>query len=260
MPNIFADRVRETTAITGLGTYDLDGAVTGFQGFVAGIADGNTCFYCVEDGTDWEIGQGTVTDAAPDTLSRDTILASSNADAAVDWGAGIKNIFLVNPAAEIAKTKQWSLLTTLSTASGTSSETTAIPSGTLAIKLVFDQVKQSASDVIQVEIGATSYATVSAGVISKLTSSAVVSSAFSGGPFDLTRGPDATDILSGLIELVKNDDNHWVLSSKLCDEVGLDNFIAVGRGELSAAMDRLKVSLSGAANFDGGGVHVYTYN
>lgn len=99
---IYADRVKETTTTTGTGTYDLAGAATGYQGFVAGIATGNTCQYCVTDGTDWEVGIGTVTDAAPDTLSRDTILASSNGDAAVNWGAGSKDVFLVQAASAIA--------------------------------------------------------------------------------------------------------------------------------------------------------------
>ena len=92
-----ADRVKETTTTTGTGTLDLDGAVTGFQTFVAGISTTNTCHYCITDGTDWEVGIGTVTDAAPDTLSRDTVIASSNADALVSWGAGAKDVFCVLP-------------------------------------------------------------------------------------------------------------------------------------------------------------------
>ncbi len=101
MANDYADRVREITSITGTGTYDLDGAVTGFQTFVAGIGTTNSCAYCAEDGTDWEVGEGVVTDASPDTLSRVTILASSNSDAAVSWSAGEKKIFVTNPAANV---------------------------------------------------------------------------------------------------------------------------------------------------------------
>ena len=98
MARIFADRVRETSTTTGTGTFDLDGPVASFQSFVAGVGTTNECHYCIENGTDWEVGTGTVTDAAPDTLSRDTILASSNGDAAVSWGAGEKNVFAVIPA------------------------------------------------------------------------------------------------------------------------------------------------------------------
>lgn len=98
MARIFADRIAETTITTGTGTYNLDGALTGFQSFVQGVGDTNTCFYCVTDDIDWEIVEGLVTDAAPDTLTRATILASSNADAAVVWGSGVKTIFGINPA------------------------------------------------------------------------------------------------------------------------------------------------------------------
>jgi hypothetical protein len=98
MPLAYADRVKETSTTTGTGTYSLAGAATGFQTFVAGIATGNTCYYTATDGTDWEVGIGTVTDATPDTLARTTILQSSNADAAVNWGAGTRTLFVTMPA------------------------------------------------------------------------------------------------------------------------------------------------------------------
>lgn len=101
MALVFADRVKETSTTTGTGTYSLAGAATGFRTFVAGIATGNTCHYCAEDGTDWEVGVGTVTDATPDTLSRDSILASSNGGSAVNWTAGTRNLFCVNAAADV---------------------------------------------------------------------------------------------------------------------------------------------------------------
>jgi len=98
MALVLADRVKETSTSTGTGTYDLDGPVTGFQGFVVGVGNGNTTYYAAINGTDWEVGIGTVTDAAPDTLARTTILASSNSDAAVNWGAGTKTLFCTLPA------------------------------------------------------------------------------------------------------------------------------------------------------------------
>ena len=98
MALVYADRVQETSSTTGTGTYDLSGAATGFQGFVAGIGTTNTCYYVATDGSDWEVGLGTVTDAGTDTLARTSILASSNAGAAVNWGAGTKSIFCTIPA------------------------------------------------------------------------------------------------------------------------------------------------------------------
>jgi len=90
-----ADRVKETSTTPGTGTYSLAGAVAGFQTFVAGVGTGNFCHYCAEDGTDWEIGIGLVTDATPDTLARTLVLQSSNGDAAVNWAAGTRNLFCV---------------------------------------------------------------------------------------------------------------------------------------------------------------------
>lgn len=101
---VHADRVKETSATTGTGTYNLAGAAAGFRTFVAGVGNGNTCQYVAEDGTNWEIGVGTVTDAAPDTLARTRILSSSNAGAAVNWaGAGPRNLFCAPVASEIRK-------------------------------------------------------------------------------------------------------------------------------------------------------------
>lgn len=99
MALVHADRVEETSTTTGTGTYNLGGATVGFRTFVAGIATTNTCYYCVTDGTDWEIGLGTVTDATPDTLARTRILASSNSHAAVNWAAGTRRIFCMPTAA-----------------------------------------------------------------------------------------------------------------------------------------------------------------
>jgi hypothetical protein len=95
---VLANFVKETTTTTGTGTYSLAGAATGHQGFVAGVGGGSKVPYFVTDGTNWEHGLGTVTDAATDTISRDKIYASSNAGAAVNWSAGTRDIYLAESA------------------------------------------------------------------------------------------------------------------------------------------------------------------
>ena len=94
------DRVKETSTTTGTGTFDLAGAETGFESFVSGVGDGNQTYYAISnDGTnEFEVGIGMVTDATPDTLSRDTIISSSNSDALVDFSAGTKTVFCTLPA------------------------------------------------------------------------------------------------------------------------------------------------------------------
>lgn len=89
-----APRVKETSTTTGTGTLSLLGAVSGFQTFVSGIGTGNSCYYTIVHGTAWEVGVGTVTDLATDTLSRDTILASSAGGSTLNLGAGTKTVFI----------------------------------------------------------------------------------------------------------------------------------------------------------------------
>ena len=100
MAFVLNDRVKETSTTTGTGTFDLAGAETGFESFISGVGNGNITYYAISnDGTnEFEVGIGTVTDATPDTLSRDTIISSSNSDALVNFSAGTKTVFCTLPA------------------------------------------------------------------------------------------------------------------------------------------------------------------
>src|SRR6056300_1071735 len=101
MALVVNDRVKETSTTTGTGTFNLAGAVSGFESFVAGIGNSNTTYYAiVNENGEFEVGLGTVTDAATDTLSRDTIISSSNSDSAVNFGPGTKNVFCTLPASK----------------------------------------------------------------------------------------------------------------------------------------------------------------
>lgn len=98
MALVVKDRVQETTTTTGTGTVTLAGAVSGFQSFSV-IGDANTTYYAIVHQTlaEWEVGLGTYTSSGT-TLSRDTILASSNSGSAVNFSAGTKNVFVTYPA------------------------------------------------------------------------------------------------------------------------------------------------------------------
>jgi len=101
MALVVNDRVKETSTTTGTGTLNLAGAVLGFETFVAGIGNSNTTYYSiVNENGEFEVGIGTVTDASPDTLSRTTILSSSNSDSAVNFSAGTKDVFCTLPASK----------------------------------------------------------------------------------------------------------------------------------------------------------------
>jgi len=97
MALVLADRVQETTTTTGTGTVTLAGAVTGFQTFAV-VGDGNSTYYTIVGGTEWEVGIGTYT-ASGTTLSRTIVLSSSNAGSLVTFSAGTKNVFITYPAA-----------------------------------------------------------------------------------------------------------------------------------------------------------------
>ena len=98
MALVINNRVRETTSTTGTGAVTLGGAVGGFQSFAAGIGNSNTTYYAISLNTanEWEVGLGTL-NGDSSTLTRTTVLQSSNSDAAVDFAAGSKEVFCTLP-------------------------------------------------------------------------------------------------------------------------------------------------------------------
>jgi len=100
MALVLADRVRETTTTAGTGTITLLGAVPSCQSFAV-VGNGNTTYYTIvaQSGTEWEVGIGTYTSSGT-TLSRDTVLASSNGGSLVNFSAGTKDVFVDYPASK----------------------------------------------------------------------------------------------------------------------------------------------------------------
>ena len=98
MALVLKDRVRESSSTSGTGTITLAGAATGFDSF-ASIGDGNTTYYAIIDALagEWEVGLGTYT-ASGTTLSRDTVLESSNSDNLVNFAANTKDVICTYPA------------------------------------------------------------------------------------------------------------------------------------------------------------------
>lgn len=97
MALVLKDRVKETSTTAGTGTITLDGAVTGFQSFAA-VGNGNTTYYAIVDNATgaWEVGTGTYTSSGT-TLSRDTVLSSSNAGSLVSFTSNPKDVFVTYP-------------------------------------------------------------------------------------------------------------------------------------------------------------------
>ena len=92
-------------ATTGTGTYTLSGAVFSGRTFAQGFPSGGTVGFFAQtaDKSKWEFGYGTLTVGPPRTLTRSTILKSSNADSAIDWQADdVKYIFSIASADALA--------------------------------------------------------------------------------------------------------------------------------------------------------------
>lgn len=103
MAFITRDRVLETSTTTGTGALTLAGAVAGFRAFSSVMSSSNTpadtCFYAIQgvdsNGTptgDYEEGIGTYSSSA--TLTRTTILDSSNSGSVVSLASGTKYVSL----------------------------------------------------------------------------------------------------------------------------------------------------------------------
>jgi hypothetical protein len=107
MPQRTYDRVYETTSSTGTGNVTLAGAVAQFVAFSARFLVGaspqaaDLIYYTIkgQTGTEWEVGKGYL--SASGTLVRYVVFSSSNADALVNFSAGIKDVFCTIPAERV---------------------------------------------------------------------------------------------------------------------------------------------------------------
>jgi hypothetical protein len=96
MAFVINDRVKETTSTTGTSTVILTGAQLGFQSFSDGIGAGNSTYYTIALGNQWEVGIGSLTNAT--TFTRDSVISSSNTSNLVNFSSGVKDIFCALPA------------------------------------------------------------------------------------------------------------------------------------------------------------------
>jgi hypothetical protein len=92
----FADRVQETTTTAGTGIVTLAGAVAAYQSFASAFPSGTQVAYRLLDANNnWEVGYGTFTTGS---LSRDTVIASSNAGALITLSGGSTSVVCTGPA------------------------------------------------------------------------------------------------------------------------------------------------------------------
>ena len=102
-----ADRAKETSTTTGTGNFTLAGAVTQFQSLNAGIGTGALFMYAIvgQSGSEWEVGEGFLSDST--TLVRSVVRSSSNSNALVNFSAGTKDVFATVTAERIQSQGPW---------------------------------------------------------------------------------------------------------------------------------------------------------
>ena len=123
MAVVLGNRAKMSTSTTGTGTITLGSALSGYQTFAqAGITNGQTVRYAIEDGTNFEIGSGVYTSSGT-TLTR-SVTESSNSDNAISL-SGSAEVFITASAADIFVNDGATSLTTTGVITGGTVEATS---------------------------------------------------------------------------------------------------------------------------------------
>lgn len=202
------DRVAQTGTANTTVSFTLSGSVQGFQAFTI-IGNGNTTFYGATDTTgNWEVGIGTYSTTGP-TLTRTTILASSNSGSAVTF-SGTVTVFVTYPSEKSVNLDGSGNVSALGTiASGVWQGTTVgvayggtgvtSSSGANSVVLRDSNSNITANNIL---LGFTS--TVTAAGTTTLTSASTQYQRFTGTTTQTVKLPDATTLQKGFIFIVNN--------------------------------------------------------
>lgn len=272
MALVLADRIQETTTTTGTGTVTLLGAVQGYQSFAA-VGNANTTYYTIagQGTSEWEVGLGTYTSSGT-TLSRTTVLGSSNAGSLVNFSAGTKNVFVTYPASQATlldatqtltnKTIQGGAIssgTVVASTSGTSIDFTSIPSWVKQITVMFNGVSFTATSPFGiVQIGSGSFTT--SGYLGTMTTlvsaSSVTTTALTTG-FGYANFSTAADTVGGAMSLTTLGSNIWVATGTFGNTNSLRGVLSGGYITLGGVLDRVRITTTdGTTTFDAGKVNI----
>ena len=202
------DRVAQTGTANTTVSFTLSGSVQGFQAFTV-VGNGNTTYYGATDTTgNWEVGIGTYSTTGP-TLTRTTILASSNSGSAVTF-SGTVTVFVTYPSEKSVNLDGSGNVSALGTiASGVWQGTTVgvayggtgvtSSSGANSVVLRDANANITANNIL---LGFTS--TVTAAGTTTLTSASTQYQRFTGTTTQTVKLPDATTLQKGFIFIVNN--------------------------------------------------------
>ena len=133
MALVLADRAQQTGTANTTVSFTLSANVTGYQS-LAVVGNGNTTYYAATDVSgNWEVGIGTYSTTGP-TLTRTTILASSNSGSAVTF-SGTVTVFITYPSEKSVNQDASGNVTNAGTITGTivaSSNGVLVNSGTVS--------------------------------------------------------------------------------------------------------------------------------
>ena len=105
MPDIviLSDRIKEHSRTEGTGNFALEGAAAGFSAFGEFYSHGDILYYAVTDGSYYEVGSGIYHVASENQLRRFPFRSKgpgSTGTEAINWGAGLKEVYVTYPAAQ----------------------------------------------------------------------------------------------------------------------------------------------------------------
>jgi len=202
------DRVQQTGTANTTVSFTLSGSVTGFQSFSV-VGNGNTTYYGATDTSgNWEAGVGTYSTTGP-TLTRTTILSSSNSGSAVTF-SGTVTVFVTYPSSKSVNLNETGNVSALGTVTSGVWNGTTIPvayggTGVTASSGANSVVLRDASQNITVNrVNQANTNTTAAGGTTALTAASSYIQTLTGTGSQTYTLPDATTVTTGVAFLFNN--------------------------------------------------------
>lgn len=149
---------------------------------------------------------------------------------------------------------------TAKSATGTSIDFTAIPSGVKRITLMFNAISTNGTSAPQIQIGSGSVATTGYGCTNTVTINGSVAGANFTSGFGIgvnTSNWAATSVVQGLVTLSLLSGNIWVCSGSLGSSAGVAMYNTAGSVTLSGILDRVRITtVNGTDIFDAGTINI----